>query len=563
MFVRVFLGVAFSLAVGTPAVAAPYTGNSAPCTSVSAPSTCKINLSDFMQSKFNYTYNGTTFTSDSTNLSAAANTARSSSFRYLKQQGVISYDYDANTVTFEKSDQLVREGFMNHPTLPNVLLHSKTQYSTTNGGPLEVFRWADGVDNAMYVTAEAQWKTGGFNSYDTPESAPTLYWKNRGYFWADRVMDVTRDGSNPSEWKSAVRVWKGMGYDVIGANGAKFARASDPNSLFRTFVRYLPSVSAADRGLNDGGGELPLSGTLEVLEVVVQRVPSKDAAPTWWEKFVYARQRLANGTYNSFGLVRFVASQDYSTGSKLKCVNGIPPASKANLKCGDDDLLLSASNHYNAFYNADDPRQGVTVKQWYDTVLAGPTKFQNDPKLVKRSDPADGNLPHNRGGFVPPGAGSDAKGTSFIGSVSSTGGDWLYLENTTFDQDWYIYQNSKDPLYAPATSPTNYCRDGYQLLGSMVVTKSYNGLTQQVDDTGALQWALVCGTGSNLLIQASNAGEASCPNGYVSRGWFNKPPSMTLNTCNAGVCTDQTAKSYVNFCVSASETQFQYPAPNP
>jgi hypothetical protein len=467
-----------------------------------------------MQSKFSYTYNGKNFTSDSTNLSAAANFALSSSFRYLKQHGVISYDYASNSVSYASSDQLTKQGFMAHPTLPNVLLHSKTQYSTTNGGPLEVFRWAEGVDNAMYVVAEAQWATGGFNSYDTPESAPNLYWKNRGYFWADKVMDVTRDPSNPNEWKSAPRVWQGMGYDVIDANGAKTARAIDSGALFKTFVRYLPSVSATERGLNDGDGELPLSGTLEVLEVVVQRIPSVNAAPVWWEKFVYARQRLATGDYNSFGLVRFASSQDYRSGSVLKCVNGVPPASKSNLKCGDDDLLLSASNHYNAFYNATDARQGVTIKQWYDAVLAGPTKFQNDPKLVKRSDPADATLPHNRGGFVPPGAGSDAKGNGFVGSTGGSGGDWLYLENTTFDQDWYIYQNSKDPLYAPATSPTNYCREGYQLLGSMVVTKSFNGLTQQVEDTGALQWALVCGTGSKLLIQASNAGEASCPSSY-------------------------------------------------
>lgn len=568
MIERIGAGLALVGVFASVAQAAPYTGSAPACSSMSTATTCKIDIADFMQSKFSYTYNGKTFTSDSTNLSAAANTAQTSSFRYLKQAGVITYNYASNNVSYPTNgDQDIRGGFMNHPTLPNVLLHSKTQHSFDKGGPLEIFRWAGGVDNAIYVTAEAQWTTGGYNSYYSSDEAPNTYWKNRGYFWADKLLDVTRNVANPNEWIGKARIWTGQGYDVIGANGAKApvnSREYDGRAIFRSFVRYFPSVSAAERGLNDGGGELPPSGTMEILEIVVQRIASKDAVvPTWYEKFVYARQRLADGSYNAFGLVRFASSQNYAVPGLLKCVNGVPPAGKNNLKCGDDDLLLYASNHYNAFHNATD-RQGETVKQWYDKILAGPTKFQNDPKLVRRSNANvdDASLPHNRGGFLYPGNGADAKGNIILGSSSASGGDMVYLQNTTFDQDWYIYPNAKDPLYAPAASPTNYCREGYRFLGSFVVPRSFNGLTQTDENPGHHHYAVACGTGSNLLLQASNAGDAPCPASYVTRGWFAIPAGNEVTTCTAGGgCTNQQNKGYLNFCVSATETKFQYPAP--
>lgn len=176
-------------------------------------------------------------------------------------------------------------------------------------------------------------------------------------------------------------------------------------------------------------------------------------------------------------------------------------------------------------------------------------------------DPA---LPHNRGGFVPPGNGSDARANTVIGATSGSGGDMLYLENRTFTQDWYIYPNGKDPLFAPSPSPTNYCRDGYRFLGAMPVTRSFNGLTQRDENPGSLHWVVLCGTGSDLLLQASNAGEASCPASYVTRGWFAKPTHLGTTTCTTrGVCSDQTSKAFVNLCVSSRETQYRYPAPHP
>lgn len=569
MLNRISTALLLAGVITSSAHAAPYTGSAAPCTAPNTPSTCKVDITDFMKSQFTYTRNGETFTSDSTNLNAAANSARTSSFRYLKRLGVITYDYENNTVNYPTGDQYVKQGFMNHPRLPNVLLHSKTQYMNYKGGPLEIFRYAGGNDNALYVTAEAQWSFGGYHSVYIKEPAPNMHWIHRGYFWANKVQDVTLDPTRPGEWKSASRTWFGLGLDQVDANSRKIGHAYDDKAWFTTFVRFIPNVYAHERGLNDGGGELPTIGTLELLEVVVQKKLTKDGDPVWWEKFVYARQKLANGAYNSFGLVRFVSTQDYSevnpqTGQvypRAKC--GASGAPKSNLICAEDGFVLKHSNHYNAFYNANHSQQYYTVKEWYDNVLAGAAKFKNDPKFTKRTNPDDTTLPHNRGGFVPPGNGGDAKGNSVLGSTSSTGGEMMYLENTTFEQDWYIYPNGKDPLFAPGASPTNYCREGYRFLGSIPVGRSYNGLTGVEENTGGLHFAIVCGSSVDGFLHPSNAGEASCPTNYITRGWFARPSNFAVTTCTtAGVCSEQN-KAYVNFCVNGTETKWENPVTNP
>jgi hypothetical protein len=141
----------------------------------------------------------------------------------------------------------------------------------------------------------------------------------------------------------------------------------------------------------------------------------------------------------------------------------------------------------------------------------------------------------------------------------------LYLENMTVEQDWYIYPNGKDPLFAPAASPTNYCRDGYKYLASFPTARSYNGLTGTVENTGALHWVVVCGTSTDAYFHGSNGnGDQSCGPGYVSRGWWGNPNHLTFSTCYPdGSCTDQGAKQFINMCVSAKETQLTFPAPNP
>ncbi|MFS2134372.1 hypothetical protein [Duganella sp. Dugasp56] len=542
------------MACWSVAQAAPYSGNAPACTPTSTPQTCKIDLTDFMKSQFNWTIGGKTYTSDSTNLSAAANSASTSSFRFIRKEGNSIYDYDSNTLKFGTADVTVKQGFMNHPSLPNVLLHSKT--GTNTGGTLEVFRWAAGLDNAMYVQSEP-YDNGGWKSFAQRESAPNMQWINRGYFWSDKLFDVVKNPANPAEWVSATRTWSGSDHDDILPSGAKTGTTliGSTNSVV---VRYYPAENGA--WVNAGLGQLP-STPLEILEVVLRK--EVGSAVTWWEKFDYARQKRADGSYNYFGMIRFQSSFDYYSHPYAKCTNGVPPAGHANGECGDADLLIEITSHYNAFTNALDAQQGKTVKAWYDTALLPAYKPQNDPKLTLRSTPGDLTLPHNRGGFIPPGSGADAKGVSFGGSSTAPPGQMLYLENTTVEQDWYIYPNGQDPLYAPAASPTNYCREGYSYLASFTTTESYNGLNGA--STKGLHWVIVCGTSTDAYFQGSNgAQEASCNPGYISRGWFGKPTNLSMTTClPGGSCVDATAKPYINLCVSQKETAFTYPAPNP
>lgn len=564
-----------SLVFCAPAVmAGPYTGTAAACSGSTAVTTCKVDLTEFMKSKFNYTYNGHTYTSDSTNLNAAANSASTSSFRYMKSGGQWIYHYydsvtehptnppnppySANSVTYATGDVNVKEGFMTHPRFPNVLMHSKTGTNTTEGGTLEMFHWATGNDNAMVVLSEPQWSTKGWYSYFMTEPAPNMQWIRRGYFWADKVFDVTYSGTG---WQSAVRTWGGSNYLNVNSSGAttttEFGGAT--NSVL---VRYLPAESGSG-WINAGLGELPTTGTMEVLEVVV-RGHNSDGSIYWWEKFDYARQKLADGSYNYFGLVRFQNSLDYRRAGLQKCVAGVPPSGHSNATCGDYDLIIESTGNYNAFHDANSAGQGVTIKNWYDTALLPANKKQNDPKFTKRVNANDTSLPHNRGGFVPPGPGADAKNASFLGS-SSGAGDMIYLENTTVEQDWYLYPNGEDPITAPAVSPTNYCREGYQYLGSLMVTQSYNGLTGTTRNTApALHWVIMCGKSTDAYLQASDPGSASCNTGYVTRGYFANPNHASVWTCApGGSCSDQSAKGYVNLCVSGNETPFTFPDPNP
>lgn len=559
LFFVVGAGVLLSTLSGLT-LAAPYSGNSPPCTPTATAQTCKINLTDFMKSQFNWTVGGKTYTSDSTNLSAAANSANTSSFRFIRKAGMITYDYNNDVNLFPSGDITIKDGFMTHPRFPNVLLHSKTGTNKIGGGALEVFRWAGGLDNAMYVLSEP-YDVGGWKSFDQREPAPNMQWINRGYFWADKEFDVVRNPNNPAQWLgTTTRSWSGNDHDDINANGGKdgLTMIGPRNSVV---VRYYPAENGA--WINAGGGQLPTT-PMEVLQIVL-RVHDENGVIYWYETFDYARQKLADGSYNSFGLIRFQSSHTYPPSNPLAyCSNGVPPAGHSNGKCGELNMLLVTQAHYNAFTNALDPAQEGTVKAWYDTALSLAYKAKNDPKLTKRATPEDVHLPHNRGGFVPPGSGNDAKGVYFGGSGTAPPGQMLYLESTTVEQDWYIYPNGKDPLFAPAASPTNYCREGYNYLASVPVSRSYNGLNGNEETSGA-HWIIVCGTSTDAYFQGSNgANEASCAPNYVSRGWFGKPTNLSMTTClPGGTCTDATAKPFINMCVSFNETAATYPAPNP
>lgn len=548
------------------AQAAPYGGSGVACTPSSTAATCKIDILEFMKSKYEFTTGGRTprtYVADSTNLSASANATANSAFQYIKAAGRYYYDIKTGKVLSFTDDVTVRQGFMNHPTLPNVLMHSKGGSNTLAGGTVEYFRWTGGADNSVYVISEPAYKFHpdrpeyGFRSYSQTEPAPNMNWRNRGYFWADKEFDVSRNPANPNEWLAPVRSWLGSHHDEVDWQKGKFRTRNVDGTINSVQVRYYPNENGA--WINEGGGMLP-SGPMEVLAVVLRRHHPKDGSIFWWERYDYARQKQANGAYQNFGMIRFSSSLNYAQFPNApKCTNGLPPA--PGLKCGDFDFVVEGEGHYNAFTSGTEV--GQTVQQWYQTALSEPNKARNDPKLTKRSTAEDLILPNNRGGFIPLGNGADAKGVGFVGGGAN--GDMLYLEASNVEQDWYVYPNGRDPLFAPALSPTNYCRDGYKYLASFPASKSYNGLTGSVEDTGNLHWVIVCGTSTDLYFHGSNGGgDPSCNNGYITRGWWANPYHLTVSTCYPnGSCSDQASKQYINMCVSSKETQFTYPAPNP
>lgn len=549
-----FAAALLTLVAGA-AVAAPYTANSPVCTPSATAQTCRIELLDFMKSQFNWTTGGKTFTSDSTNLAAAANSASTSSFRYIPRYGSIEYVKASNSRKIAASDIPVKTGYMNHPTLPNVLLFSKTGSASADGGPLEVFRWAGGNDNAMWVTAESG---GGWRSYEQRDLVSGMNWINRGYFWADKTFDVTRNPNNPAEWVSTTRSWGGTDHDVINLSGLKVGITALDSTSTSLTVRYYPADNGA--WINNGGGNLPTT-PMEILETVYKKYAN--GVVTSWEKFRYARQKLANGSYNYFGLIFFQSTYDYNASDRpAYCSGSVPPADYSNGECGENNLLIRYTTHYNALSNALDSIQGSTVKAWYDTALSYGVKNKNNPMLTKRAIAEDPEMTQNRGGFVPPGDGQDAFGNHISGSLTSGLGEMVYLSNTTFEQDWYIYPNGKDPLFAPRASDTNYCREGYKFLASFPAIRSYNGLNRTVE-SGALHWVIVCGSSTDAYFHGSDGGsDPGCPTGYIGRTWFTKPTNLSMTACTpSSGCLDLTAKSHINLCVKHTEMQeYSWPA---
>ncbi|HEU4409430.1 MAG TPA: hypothetical protein VFS43_29500 [Polyangiaceae bacterium] len=501
-----------------------------------------------MKSQYSYTYNGVTYTYDGTNINSSWNSAPSSSF--LSVSGLQEFNPATNTKTLI-SPWNVWPGFVTHPALPNVLMFSK---GSAPGQGLEFFRWSANPDNSMYVLSEPPSGNYLFKSFGSTLSAPTANWRHRGYNWFDLKFDVTKNASGV--WLGPRNATGPAYYDMHNApNSEKIATEqwhADGAQQFR-YVNYYPALSEA--WINQFGGHLPTP--LEVLELV-HGTTGASGQVTSWEKYYYARQKLANGSYNYFGLIRWTNA--LPTWGYGKCTNGVPPAQYSNASCGDFDLIVQFDQPYNAFKLASGSGY-PTAQAYLNSAYAATRSWKNDMKITRRTavEPVitnstsaanDANyMPHLRGGFIPQGNGNDVHGTAFAGSATG-GGDWVYLENSLVDQDWYVYPAGKDPLYSPQSSPVNYCRDGYQYRGSLAVSKSYSGLSGQVEDAGSPHWIVLCATSDEMYVNASNAGEPSCATGYTNRSWWENFSHAGVWACQPGqACADLSSKNYVNICV--------------
>ena len=377
-----------------------------------------------------------------------------------------------------------------------------------------------------------------------------------------KKYDVAPDGSGKwtaSAWTSPVNGHQL--YDSSGVLSGDRLESYDPTSgskLAQVTATFWPSSSDSTI-INHYGGQLPTP-----LEVVELKYSARDSSnqERWFERYYYARKNIS-GTYNYFGLIKW----DHAVLDSNVCVNGTPTSGHSNATCYGS-LYIDKEDSYANFYSD-------SVPTWYTTVLNN--KPVNDPKFTKRTaTDSYGNIeehnhkPRNRGGFLPQGAGNDSTNTGFTTS------DMIFLETTGLDQDWYVYRSGQDPLY-PSGSPTNYCRDGYNFVGSFVTNRSYNLLqygngtigdwassasgsigTYYPSSSGnSAHWLVLCGTAGSdapkVYVNASNANEASCASGYSTRLWFGANYSG-VTACPPGQsCFDGSSKGYINFCVKSSE----------
>ncbi|MYN24951.1 hypothetical protein [Duganella levis] len=537
---------AILLGTTVTASATPYTGTASPCTSTTPSNqVCSVDMLDFMKSK--YAYNG--------HLSNSDNMYDTTSNSLLNNANNRAYDLTTKTWTTYNGD--LKAGFMKHPTVSNSLMFSPN--ASPSAG---YFLWDGGMDNSIYVVAEPTSTVGLlFKSFSTTNiAAAKSNWQNRGYYWSDKKMDMTPVGGG--KWTYPDRITPvSSHYDFNTSNVQNGVRLDgyDPSTYAAavTSVTYYSNMS--DPNIPNGGSELP--STMEIVEL---KYSVKDASGQvrFSESYYYGRQNL-----NAFGLIRW----RHSTYNPTVCSNGLPTGAYPNVICDtsfpSSALYIDAEGPYAKFVT-------VNLATWWGTTMA--TKWKNDVKFTRRGTAdAYGNVaetgarPRNRGGILPQGAGNDSTLAAF------TSADWIYMESSGVDEDWYLYPSGMDPIYP--TAPSNYCRDGYEFVGAIVTTRSYNllnwgggtegdwAVNPATGSVGTVypaagpspHWVAMCGTkntsGPTAYINASDAGEDSCAAGYAPRFWFNSNHTG-VTACPAGQsCFNGAAKNYINFCVKASE----------
>lgn len=560
-----------TIAAAAHANSSPYTGSASPCTSASSATICSVDMLDFMKSKYSYTVNGFTYTSNSDNITDSS----SNSLGKTVQQR----SYNVATASWSYTGSNLKTGFMKNPKVSNSLLFSP------NGDPSTgYFVWDAGMDNSIYVVAEPPSDdTYMFKSFTTTNT-PTVQssWQNRGYFWSDKKMDMTPAGSG--KWTGPSRITPVNGYYKFSTSGALTGvrldgyDATGPTGAVSalTEVTYWSNLSDPNVINQFNTTNVKLPSTLEVVELKFS-IRDVNGNTRFWEKYYYGRQNLGGGSFNSFGLIKF----QHATRNAAVCSGGAPTPSHSSAVCDSTDpqgtLYIDSDTPISSFWT--DPNGAANyVANWW--AVSTSAKWKNDLKFTKRTT-ADayqnieetGARPKNRGGFKPQGAGNDSSGATILTS------DWVFMENNGVDEDWYLYPNGTDPLYAPSASPTNYCRDGYVFVGAIVVPTSYNVLkygggiegdwaTTKSGDIGTYvpsktgssnHWLVMCstlntsGTGQTAYINATNSGEASCAANYTTRLWFNANHTGVTACPTGSSCFDGSAKNYVNFCVKTAE----------
>lgn len=552
---------AVALSFVCTASAAPYIGTAAPCSALST-STCRVDVLQFMKTK--YSYNGYTLNYDN-HTDSTQNSLRAASYRQIYRPAIFAWEYvTGNSLPF---------GLAQHQTISNAVIYLSTTQGTAKS--LGYYSWGTGDVNALHVMSEISFQDTSNSWFKTFTGANTSYsqddFQNRGYYWTDYSFDVTPIGGGvfvgPTRDKPAhgyldfnyANVLLHERWDAY--NAAALPGDTSGAKMVAT-VNFYPNFTDSNV-LNKGAGSLP--STLEVLKVTHTR-KSSNGTVMMWESYYYGRQRLTNGTYNYFGEIF------YESGARDTniCLNGVPSTAHPFALCD------SATNTYYAERSTFGGFVFDTPATKYAQALA--VTYKNDPKFTKRTaQDSYGNVqehsfkPNNRGGFRPQGAGADSTGNLVLNT------DMVYLESNGADQDVYLFVAGQDPVSSTQPTPPNYCRSGYQFVGSIVTAQSYSVIkygggvrgdwytnpgsgsigTMMPASGTQVHWISFCATsnstGPMMYINAGNAGEESCSAGYTPRLWFNANHSGVTACPIGGGCFDGIAKNYINMCVKSSQ----------
>jgi len=346
-----------------------------------------------------------------------------------------------------------------------------------------------------------------FMSY-TQVSHPAVTYANRGAVWYRNNFTTLRSNAVAGRWEGPTVVLPDN--EVLIYKQNKWSEVSTwgpgtPGSEGYAVARFMPRIHGFG---NEGGGMLP-----NVLNVLAIEAGRRDVGHPEIVRFQETYFYAGYGD-DKFGLIRF---ELWSSQPEL-CVNG--GGRYPGIVCNGHMVRygMVAPNHFKRLPDYTEGAQASATAFFNAAMAARPL---NDPKLKKRAI-LDRNRPAMRGGFQFQGAGSDSFG-------AAGPGEWILLENTVSDADWYFH---------PSTQWT--CREGYKYLGSLAVKAS-------VDDRGVPtlgdHWIILCGTDDDVRL------ELTCPAGFSTRAWF--PAGLGARTTSGTDVTN--AATFMNFCVRNSQ----------
>lgn len=261
----------------------------------------------------------------------------------------------------------------------------------------------------------------------------------------------------------------------------------------RIEARYYPSWNSA---MNTWDGKADDGNLPADMEVV--RLTMTTANGVSREDYYYGRK----GSYK-FGLIRYESWIFYpSMCGAGECPTDMP-------REGDWGLIRYHTTNLMTRYD------GSVFKDNYLKLFQ--RYYYSDPKM--ESDVGIGRL--ERGKFQLPGGGVMSNGVSVVA------GSWVNLTEVLTDRDWMIVNGE--------------CPNGYQYGGS------FGG--NMVDFQGKTVnggWVTLCGTSDGVVWSES------CPQGYVSRGWFE---GNSQNRSTYDYLRRDISGKRVQFCTKESETK--------